>query len=244
MHELQWGRDLSVAEGPAARCHVRHAPRASMGPRPFGRGRSTIVQNTDRRGARFNGAATFRSRKGGGGVDGIPPIDRASMGPRPFGRGRGEKGIPRRPNRQASMGPRPFGRGRHGRATRCAGCGRRFNGAATFRSRKAKTMRPIWQSRSALQWGRDLSVAEGNCKICHIGPRNRLQWGRDLSVAEGIDWPASAASNSFASMGPRPFGRGRYTAHVIAPPNAKLQWGRDLSVAEGCPVDVGGCGAA
>ena len=37
----------------------------------------------------------------------------------------------------------------------------------------------------SLQWGRDLSVAEGHycASMTYQGPP--LQWGRDLSVAEG-----------------------------------------------------------
>ena len=61
-----------------------------------------------------------------------------------------------------------------------------------------------------------------------------LQWGRDLSVAEGLRLPARAGSNTRASMGPRPFGRGRQREYLLlSPKQVALQWGRDLSVAEG-----------
>ena len=112
LYALQWGRDLSVAEGDDSISRTPSTGRASMGPRPFGRGRRTF------------GAADYLAH-------------RASMGPRPFGRGRQMPSNIRAVHGQASMGPRPFGRGRQ----ICAVCrpkrGPRFNGAATFRSRKA-----------------------------------------------------------------------------------------------------------
>ena len=115
----------------------------SMGPRPFGRGRPIFASRPTRAGTRFNGAATFRSRK-----------DRLIL------------------------------------AT--SGLGAGFNGAATFRSRKAASLPARSADANALQWGRDLSVAEGPPWWIGSASTARLQWGRDLSVAEG----------------PRPRGRG------------------------------------
>ena len=138
--KLQWGRDLSVAEGAANARRLAEKRYASMGPRPFGRGRTRLAAGKPSA-RRFNGAATFRSRKGAGG----------------------------------------------GAARRSSG---RFNGAATFRSRKGYGGNVAWQGGAPLQWGRDLSVAEGvrergRCLKCMW-----LQWGRDLSVAEGDGRPA------------------------------------------------------
>ena len=93
----------------------------------------------------------------------------------------------------ASMGPRPFGRGRRG-AWRAA-------------------TPPIW-----LQWGRDLSVAEGRPHAVGQVPLYQLQWGRDLSVAEGLSHNCEVCGRVFASMGPRPFGRGRTSARSSRPP--------------------------
>ena len=59
------------------------------------------------------------------------------------------------------MGPRPFGRGRH--------------------DEPEPLSMAIW----TLQWGRDLSVAEGSRSIAAREDGESLQWGRDLSVAEG-----------------------------------------------------------
>ena len=95
---LQWGRDLSVAESVArSRAISRRATcssSASMGPRPFSRGKRRKHKLLARDSAR------------------------ASMGPRPFSRGKREShaaGVTRRP---ASMGPRPFSRGKPGSASR------------------------------------------------------------------------------------------------------------------------------
>ena len=96
------------------------------------------------------------------------------------------------------MGPRPFSRGD------CVGCWNRvararFNGAATFQSRTSHVQ---GEMDAALQWGRDLSVAETavlSDDEYQLGaatfqsrrqgsPKGHgwdmLQWGRDLSVAE------------------------------------------------------------
>ena len=182
--ELQWGRDLSVAEGSLRASGPDHALHASMGPRPFGRGRRDV-------------AALCRRRY------------QASMGPRPFGRGRDH--ICRGQRRQVA----------------------RFNGAATFRSRKAVPGDIPAAPDLSLQWGRDLSVAEGAYAFAAAAWIAMLQWGRDLSVAEGCSsWDRATGKESFngaatfrsrkecdlfvvlsdissASMGPRPFGRGR-----------------------------------
>ena len=106
------------------------------------------------------------------------------------------------------MGPRPFGRGR-------------VTDLAAGRS---------W---ARLQWGRDLSVAEG-CYARQAQTWNHLlQWGRDLSVAEGFPCISPPQNKIRASMGPRPFGRGRARPRTRWPASRLLQWGRDLSVAEG-----------
>ena len=90
----------------------------------------------------------------------------------------------------------------------------RFNGAATFQSR-----RPEWPSFAdflnvMLQWSRDLSVAETALIGAGLSPGFLLQWSRDLSVAET---PYQATCRL---------------------PGVKLQWSRDLSVAE---TWSGGC---
>ena len=138
---LQWGRDLSVAEG-----EIKSPPASEIVKLQWGRDLS-VAEGGARKGRvaqlgrSFNGAATFRSRK-------------------------------------AYSRPK------------CLVCSGRFNGAATFRSRKGSSARFQVRASTTLQWGRDLSVAEGG-----------------LAYAVVIAVP-------LASMGPRPFGRGR--CHVYA----------------------------
>ena len=159
---------------------------ASMGPQPFGCGRQAQpVYHRQARGC-FNGAATFRLRKACGITicqgrlkcfngaatfrlrkvrfqNGSAYSDEASMGPQPFGCGRGRR----------RWGRRPRGRG--------------FNGAATFRLRKADGRRTFNDNHRALQWGRNLSVAEGFATSRKDVGGVWLQWGRNLSVAEGSE---------------------------------------------------------
>ena len=60
---LQWGRNLSVAEGAALANAAMHGYAASMGPQPFGCGRFQHAPKHDPVKFGFNGAATFRLRK-------------------------------------------------------------------------------------------------------------------------------------------------------------------------------------
>ena len=60
-----------------------------------------------------------------------------------------------------------------------------------------------------LQWGRNLTVAEGMIWGEETSKMRMLQWGRNLTVAEGM------------------FQRMRYLQAEL------LQWGRNLTVAEG-----------
>ena len=255
-NSLQWGRNLSVAEGCEGRRDCALQLRLQ-----WGRNLSVAEGGGRRRlGGRssgFNGAATFRLRKvivwcaGRGRVP-------ASMGPQPFGCGRRLKVGAAKPLYSRFNGAATF-RLRKGapRASR-AGPARRFNGAATFRLRKGPAMRGGMRRSPALQWGRNLSVAEGAPRSV-LGPcRASLQWGRNLSVAEGSATPTSPARSpsasmgpqpfgcgrggrvgavnavGAASMGPQPFGCGRRTGTLIkADLQVRLQWGRNLSVAEG-----------
>ena len=156
---LQWGRDLSAAERLLAAPTCAGRLRASMGPRPFSRGKRRPSRGRPCR-MRFNGAATFQPRKAAG-------------------------GRRRRRDDRASMGPRPFSRGKHGERPTSVQRADGFNGAATFQSRKGQLRCRAWTGRQHwLQWGRDLSVAESRLVSTWLIAVSRLQWGRDLSVAE------------------------------------------------------------
>ena len=61
--QLQWGRDLSVAETRQRDPLDSYERGASMGPRPFSRGNLWPLNCPRGSSACFNGAATFQSRK-------------------------------------------------------------------------------------------------------------------------------------------------------------------------------------
>ena len=137
--ELQWGRDLSIAESAAQAWLSRAA-------------------------AGFNGAAISRSRN------------------------HSRSGAVGEVQRHASMGPRSLDRGILKTKTMGAQAIMSFNGAAISRSRNRvrllRSIRATW----ALQWGRDLSIAESRrtgetkaeMKWASMGPRSL-----DRGIAEG-----------------------------------------------------------
>ena len=145
---LQWGRDLSVAEGPLLQQRRPQQRPASMGPRPFGRGRQVAPRHKRHTPPSFNGAATFRSRKDHTGPVPLPPR-RASMGPRPFGRGRLNTSASAAPRCARFNGAATFRSRKESDADMMAGEKASFNGAATFRSRKEHDPAPIPLCRAA-----------------------------------------------------------------------------------------------
>ena len=205
---LQWGRDRAVAEFVIGATQLLLYVMASMGPRPRGRG--------------IKGA-----------IDQHRVAYHASMGPRPRGRG-----IWTLTNAHATAQIElQWGRDRavaelRNGSQRRAGS-KRFNGAATARSRNYGP---------AMTWNAPRPLAS-------MGPRPRgrgippdsattpktpeLQWGRDRAVAEFFLSGFKTAELLKASMGPRPRGRGiNFLLMPIAHENPLLQWGRDRAVAE------------
>ena len=85
------------------------------------------------------------------------------------------------------MGPRPFGRGRY---------------------------TPPWPVHAVtvrLQWGRDLSAAEGGTTWRPRGSRaHGFNGAATFRPRKARQTPSPAPAPSPASMGPRPFGRGRF----------------------------------
>ena len=252
---LQWGRNLSVAEGALQWTRTGNGPTTLQWGRNLSvaEGSCRTLEAPHARG--FNGAATFRLRKVSGGQECRARAE-ASMGPQPFGCGRraGSRGGLRA--RRASMGPQPFGCGRHNwnwppaswaaasMGPQPFGCGRDYVRAIFIRQGAASMgPQPFGCGRAhepttpvlppvPLQWGRNLSVAEGGLTAYGTALILPLQWGRNLSVAEGNRPPCKArrpccfnGAATFrlrkarpagpgrppgnASMGPQPFGCGR-----------------------------------
>ena len=78
-----------------------------------------------------------------------------------------------------------------------------------------------------------MAVAEGlyaNLALCHQG---WLQWGRNLTVAEGDGKLRRGNAHGRASMGPQLDSCGRVEDCLVGEGQAVLQWGRNLAVAEG-----------
>ncbi len=207
--ELQWGRDVSVADVETTMLAL-HVPTelASMGPRRFRRGckwrTSAIPRKAELQWGRdVSVADVARSRNS--------PNARtaASMGPRRFRRG--------------CIGPTRLKRPsfhwlQWGRDVSVADVARYAVLRATM---------------TALQWGRDVSVADvllvaASCpsgSTASMGPRRfrrgcdnsrtpgtchccKLQWGRDVSVADVQRRDVLDLGHECASMGPRRFRRG------------------------------------
>src|SRR5579884_1577815 len=182
--------------------------RASMGPRPIGRGNSPKPGRRAVQLVRFNGAATDRSRKF--------KFSRAtetwwiaSMGPRPIGRGNSPPPPPRARKRffsfngaatdrsrkfeyrdlyelfgKASMGPRPIGRGNlapHNPNKRktAASMGPRPIGRGNAVDGPCRDWIPAGFNGAATDRSRKFRWISQMCTIGYL-----LQWGRDRSVAE------------------------------------------------------------
>jgi len=229
-----------------------------MGPRQRGRGNDRTAASSSFRTTCFNGAASARTRKLGSGTVAYVAAKLASMGPRQRGRGNNlfavhrpagfsmlqwgrvsedaETPLPFRPERRAA-------RLQWGRVSEDAETSRshlrpprrprRFNGAASARTRK-----PLTGRRTC-----------GSILLASMGPRQR---GRGNQI--GVRHHDSAWT---ASMGPRQRGRGNppygllpgevvacfngaasartrklFPAHLIAPECNVLQWGRVSEDAE------------
>jgi len=127
-----------IGRGNPARTRSRRtgSAAASMGPRPIGRGNAFKIRISIWIKFSFNGAATNWSRKCADNRRRLDALCIASMGPRPIGRGNLRPGSRLPVKDAASMGPRPIGRGNGTRASRPSVAASSFNGAATNWSRK------------------------------------------------------------------------------------------------------------
>ena len=206
----------------------------------------------------FNGAAIDRARKGAHVIPGRivatmlqwgrGSIDRgkqaarrinassevASMGPRSIDRGKGRISRPRFALADASMGPRSIDRGKETDYARAARLSARFNGAAIVRSRKGPRTAVSPREPSALQWGRDRSIAESGVRspVC-VAQSLSFNGAADRSIAERLIAVRRGNRHRVpASMGPRSIDRGKLAIPSEARAATPLQWGRDRSIAE------------
>ncbi len=155
-----------------------------MGPRHRCRGSSKGTIVPSRTWLRFNGAATSLSRIADWERVGSVRVKIASMGPRHRCRGSFIRCS--------------------GLSINCIG----FNGAATSLSRIGRV------AERALQRG---------CA---------LQWGRDIAVADRQNYYTDAHALAVASMGPRHRCRGSKPMSIPTLRSKRLQWGRDIAVAD------------
>ena len=79
---------------------------------------------------------------------------------------------------------------------------------------RAKTTESAQAPRRALQWGRNLIVAEGRIQRPLLPVDRGLQWGRNLIVAEGFAQLVYYFALLLASMGPQLDSCGRETTKV------------------------------
>ena len=159
--KLQWGRDLSIAERPPSPCPHQSTTESLQWGRDLSIAESSMTDRSDRaRHSGFNGAAIFRSRKEEVRA-GIQLVRPASMGPRSFDRGKVMRVV--------------WNVSDH--------CG--FNGAAIFRSRKGNALRPTVAAAARASMG-PRSFDRGKERVGSASRRapSALQWGRDLSIAE------------------------------------------------------------
>ncbi len=154
---LQWGRDLSIAEFPAA--ILRH----------------------DREGC-FNGAAIYRSRNS----EQLRRLWASYCG---F-------------NGAAIYRSRNSSKLITGTATDSS-----FNGAAIYRSRNSKAASILRAENPASMGPRSIDRGIGSPPATG-SPPYALQWGRDLSIAEFTESNAAGHTIALASMGPRSIDRG------------------------------------
>ena len=137
----------------------------------------------------------------------------------------------------ASMGPPPFGDGKYQGPRDCGGRKRGFNGATAFRRWKGEFGLGAGIRLAELQWGHRLSAMErryaqrgGECvRNCFNGATAFRRW-------KAVEW-YDRISASLASMGPPPFGDGKWDRSWGAIADVgTLQWGHRLSAMEspGC----------
>ena len=113
------------------------------------------------------------------------------------------------------MEPRPFSRGDLSRAFALLGSCRRFNGAATFQSRRPVSVAVKQAVDTLLQWSRDLSVAETLRHRSHRYFHRRFNGAATFQSRRPRRQREELGSTNLASMEPRPFSRGDSSIHAL-----------------------------
>jgi len=158
--------------------------KASMGPRPRGRGMILRRRATALSPPGFNGAAPARARNGRGGVARRLRAGLASMGPRPRGRGMRQHHHQLLLGHRASMGPRPRGRGMVGAGPLLHAREPQLQWGRARAGAECSSSIGTPLNTSSLQWGRARAGAEWYRTIDHWALRGWLQWGRARAGAE------------------------------------------------------------
>ena len=133
----------------------------------------------------------------------------ASMGPQPSSRGNASRCPATPTSMAASMGPQPSSRGNRAGLPPTSTQRTCFNGAATFQSRKLEFSENEAKRETALQWGRNLPVAEivsGTLRGAAF--RRRFNGAATFQSRKFTGcWTTPLGCRS-ASMGPQPSSRG------------------------------------
>ena len=253
--KLQWGHGREAVDGIAGACGVRAHSDASMGPRPRGRGwhdRPAAGQGAPHAsmGPRprgrvwprvtaqeligiesFIGATAARPWMARGGHRVAREFE-ASMGPRPRGRGWTPSGCatgPRGGGFNGATAARPW-MGSLFFSEVLTTCG--FNGATAARpwmadSTTAMPARWLW-----LQWGHGREAVDGLSAPVGQGVITSFN-----GATAARPWMAtrstSGCQTSWASMGPRPRGRGWSRGRVCPVRHCALQWGHGREAVDG-----------
>ena len=208
---LQWGRDVTVADVWAEGLTIGQLGFLLQ----WGRDVTVADVGFASKSSGFQCAASMGPRRYRRGCS--LPHDRsarhhpASMGPRRY-----RRGCPARParpqarDRDASMGPRRYRRGCWLRSVRVGLRRDASMGPRRYRRGCRVLGSTIGSSPTRLQWGRDVTVADVSRAPSSSTPTKRtLQWGRDVTVAD-VKFDIVPASR----------------------PGHELQWGRDVTVAD------------
>ncbi len=206
--QLQWSRDLSIAETYALEAGLRADLEASMEPRSFDRGNVTAERRTDWPSEASMEPRSFdRGNRRGCGCD--YGCNGASMEPRSFDRGNNPWCARAARPSTASMEPRSFDRGNATGGPGMVVC------------------------LPKLQWSRDLSIAETQHHRWHQSAQGVASMEpRSFDRGNMLSHASPLPADSDASMEPRSFDRGNILDALQDGSFVVLQWSRDLSIAE------------